>query len=66
MATGYTLVSQGRSDMGTFCQHCGRFIFNYAYVKSRFSGNMIRVGLDCMQALCNTGIKENRKQLKLF
>jgi len=59
---GYTLISTGRNDNGTFCQNCGRFIFNYAMIRSRAWGTQIRVGLECKDNLCG---KYEPKQLSI-
>lgn len=56
MATGgYSLVGKGRSDMITYCEHCGRAIINFANIKSKDTGRQYRVGLDCLSTLMKVG-----------
>ena len=55
MKSGYQLISTGRSDQATFCEHCGRVIIRFAYIKSRQTNREYRVGLDCMHTLCKVG-----------
>lgn len=56
MAQGYRIISISRlgteNGTPTFCEHCGRMIFNYAIIQSRDTNNKYRVGLDCMHTLC--------------
>ena len=44
----------------TFCEHCGRLIFNFAVIQGTNNGKY-RVGLDCMRTLCKTGQPEARQ-----
>ena len=56
MAQGYRVISISRTGVdggnATFCEHCGRVIFNFAIIQSRATNNKYRVGLDCMHTLC--------------
>ena len=62
MATniGFIVLSQGRSDMLTHCENCGQAIMRYAYIRSRATQHVMRVGLDCMKNLCSSGHTEKQ------
>lgn len=66
---GYSVVSISRlgveNSTPTFCEHCGRTIFNSAIIKSNTTGNRYRVGLDCLQTLLKVG-KPTYTQASLF
>lgn len=68
MASGYRVISISRQGVNggnaTFCEHCGRVIFNFAIIQSRTSSKQYRVGLDCMHTLCKTD-KPQAKQLSI-
>lgn len=55
MAKGYKVIEVHRTGvergMATFCEHCGRVIFNFAILESA-TGYRLRTGLDCMTTLC--------------
>ena len=67
--TRYKVVSISRMGVEngtpTFCEHCGRMIFNFAILKSDQTGNHYRVGLDCMETLLKAG-RPQYKQASLF
>lgn len=63
--SGYSLVGKGRSDMITYCEHCGRAIINFANIKSNVTGKQYRVGLDCLSTLMKVS-KPTYTQLSLF
>lgn len=56
MAQGYRIISISRlgveNGTPTFCEHCGRVIFNFAIIQNRVNNNKSRVGLCCMHTLC--------------
>lgn len=65
----YQVVSISRMGIEkgspTFCEHCGRTIFNFAIIKSDVTGQQYRVGLDCMHTLLEAG-RPQYKQASLF
>lgn len=69
ITTGYHVVSISRlgveNGTPTFCEHCGRTIFNHAIIQSNANGNKYRVGLDCLQTLLKVG-KPTVRQASLF
>lgn len=69
MDKGYSLVSVCKMGVEngtpTFCEHCGRTIFNFANIRSNLTGRQYRVGLDCMSTLLKVG-KPTYHQASLF
>ena len=69
MEKGYHVISISHvgiaNGMATFCEHCGRTIFNSAIIKSYDTGKKYRVGLDCMRTLLKVG-KPTYRQESLF
>lgn len=61
MAQGYQLISKGRADGCTTCEHCGRVILNFAIIRGRDTNRDYRVGLDCMETLCSIGRPEAKE-----
>lgn len=57
----YRLMETGRCESGTFCEHCGRFIFRYAYIQGAATRRQYRVGLDCAHTLCGIGQTDARQ-----
>lgn len=49
---GYKLICRGRSDVGTWCELCGKAVTEYALIRraGRFAP-VIRVGSACQKKL---------------
>lgn len=64
MAQGYKVISISRTGIdggnATFCENCGRTIFNFAIIRNMANNSKFRVGLDCMHTLC----KKNNTQAR--